>query len=74
VQTFFDFLLFCREILICLWLPNLIVIIGGLFCGAVLANLGMGTGEEDEPSENIGASTQSEIELTWLGMPARENK
>jgi len=50
------------------------VIVGGLFCGAVLANLGMGTGEEDEPSENIGASTQSEIELTWLGMPVRKNK
>jgi len=38
-----DALLLGYEVLISLWLPNMIRIVGCIFCCAILANLGMGT-------------------------------
>jgi len=61
-----DALLLGYEVLISLWLPNMIRIVGCIFCCAILANLGMGTGEEDEPLENVLPADAAERAATWL--------
>ena len=57
----------CREVLICLWLPNAYAIAGCLFCCALLVNLDMGNGEPDEPLENTFPADAEERAQTWLG-------